>query len=69
MNAHPIVVSVRLRHHSARRLDQRAQTENLDRSDLLRVMLAYANQHMPPGWRPQGWKPASPGRPRKETIR
>lgn len=50
-------------------IDERAKNEGVDRSDMVRLMLAYANWRMPPGWRPQGWKPASPGRPRKETIR
>lgn len=41
------------------RLDQRAVDEGLltadgdpNRSELIRIMLAYAYQHMPKGWRP-----------------
>lgn len=41
------------------RIDERAAGENLrdvqgrpNRSEMIRVMVAYAEQHMPEGWRP-----------------
>ncbi len=46
-------------------LDERAVAEDLrfetgkpNRSELIRIMCAYAQQHMPPGWRPT-WQEAS----------
>lgn len=40
-------------------IDTRAQTERLDRSDMIRVMLAYAHERMPAGWRPHNWAPST----------
>lgn len=50
-------------------IDERAKSEGLDRSDTIRLMLAYANKRMPPGWRPKGWQPTTVGRPRKATSK
>ncbi|MFC9966353.1 hypothetical protein ACFVH4_19160 [Nocardia ignorata] len=44
-------------------LDDRAVAEDLltkagepNRSELLRIMIEYATEHMPDGWRPEGWE-------------
>lgn len=43
------------------RIGQRAATEDVDRSEMIRLMLAYAQQHMPQGWRPEAIHP-TPGK-------
>ncbi|MGW5452759.1 hypothetical protein [Nocardia ignorata] len=44
-------------------LDERAVAEDLltkagepNRSELLRIMIEYAKERMPDGWRPEGWE-------------
>jgi hypothetical protein len=46
-------------------LDWQANAEGLvmasgepNRSDLIRLMIAYSREHMPDGWRPASWKPS-----------
>ena len=33
-------------------IDANASREGVDRSGMVRLMLLYASEHMPPGWRP-----------------
>lgn len=56
-------VAVRLLDEQIEQLDWRANQEGIltkagepNRAELLRIMLAYAEEHMPDGWRPEGWK-------------
>jgi hypothetical protein len=53
------LVAVRMLPAAIEVLDQRAEDEGLydergnpNRSELIRVMLSYAQRHMPKGWRP-----------------
>jgi hypothetical protein len=53
------LVALRLLPDAIEHLDQRAEAEQLhdeqgrpNRSEMIRVMLAYASAHMPAGWRP-----------------
>lgn len=53
------LVAVRMLPAAIEVLDQRAEDEQLydeqgrpNRSELIRVMLSYAQRHMPAGWRP-----------------
>lgn len=57
-------VQVRLTPEEIDSLDWRANEERLvtnagdpNRSDLVRVLIAYGLASMPPGWRPEGWTP------------
>lgn len=45
-------VTFRIADAGIRRLEERAAAEGVQRSELLRIMLAYADRHMPKGWRP-----------------
>ncbi len=52
-------VNFRATEAAVARLDQRATDEGLhtkeggsNRSEMIRLMLAYADRHMPTGWRP-----------------
>lgn len=47
------LVNVRLSEDGIAHLDERAAAEDLNRSELIRTMLAYASAHMPKGWRPR----------------
>lgn len=60
MNRHE-VVSARIPAHNAESLNIMAAQENLTRSDMIRVMLAYAVLTMPVGWRPTEWQPSTHG--------
>lgn len=53
------MVGVKLNEDGIRHIDQRALDEGFtirngepNRSEMIRLMLAYASQHMPKGWRP-----------------
>jgi hypothetical protein len=52
-------VNTRLSWAAVERLEDRARLEDLmdaagkpNRSEMIRIMLAYADRHMPRGWRP-----------------
>jgi hypothetical protein len=53
------LVALRLSEQGIEWLDQRARDEGLtqgdepNRSEMIRLALAYAQQHMPRGWRPK----------------
>lgn len=56
-------VTLRLLDEQIERLDWRANAEGLvqkngdpNRSELLRIMIDYAEQNMPAEWRPEGWR-------------
>lgn len=56
-------VQIRLLPEIVEKLDWRANEEDLitkagepNRSELMRIMLDYAAENMPVGWRPEGWK-------------
>jgi hypothetical protein len=53
------IVALRLDAEGIAYLDERANSEELrtekgepNRSELVRIMIAYARENMPPGWRP-----------------
>lgn len=45
-------VAVRLSQDGLDWIDQQAAAHGVNRSEQIRVMLAYAQQHMPKDWRP-----------------
>jgi hypothetical protein len=45
-------VTIRLTARGLATLDERAARDHRTRSDMARLLLAYATQHMPDGWRP-----------------
>ncbi|NUS45792.1 MAG: hypothetical protein HOQ24_19135 [Mycobacteriaceae bacterium] len=60
-----IAVAVRLTADLIDELDWQANAEGLlmasgepNRSDLIRLMIAYARENMPTGWRPEDWRPS-----------
>lgn len=46
------MLSVRVAEAGIEAIKKRAETEGVDRSELLRRMLAYAARNMPKGWKP-----------------
>jgi hypothetical protein len=46
------LVAIRLATDEIAWLDQRAEAEGLNRSEVVRRALAYARKHMPADWRP-----------------
>lgn len=46
-------VTIRLTARGLQTLDERAARDHRNRSDMARLLLAYAAQHMPDGWRPR----------------
>ncbi|MFI2560546.1 hypothetical protein [Nocardia farcinica] len=57
------MIGVRLTDKQIEQLDWRANSEGLvtkagepNRSELIRIMIAYAEQNMPADWRPEGWR-------------
>lgn len=57
------MVGIRLLDEQIEQLDWRANEEGLvtkagepNRSELIRIYLDYAREHMPAGWRPDGWE-------------
>jgi len=65
-NENRTMTGVRLRPDELQWLAERAVAENLpkhagepNRSEMIRLAIAYARQHMPWGWRPEGWRPTS----------
>ncbi|MFC5789651.1 hypothetical protein ACFPPE_07260 [Agromyces tardus] len=56
------MIGLRLADEQIEALDERAVAEDLltkagepNRSELLRIMIEYAQENMPAGWRPEGW--------------
>lgn len=45
-------VLVRLAQEGIDWIDQRAADERVNRSEMIRLMLTYAQRHIPKGWRP-----------------
>jgi hypothetical protein len=46
------MLSARVAKPGVEAIEQRAKAEGVDRSELIRHMLAYALHHMPKGWKP-----------------
>lgn len=46
-------VAVRLSEAGIARVDERAAKRGVSRSEMLRLMVAYADLHMPVGWQPR----------------
>ncbi len=44
------LVAIRLSDEGIAHIDQRAEKQGVNRSEMVRRMLAYAAQHMPPAW-------------------
>lgn len=49
---HTPAVAVRINRDGISHMDARAKLEGVNRSELVRRMLAFASAHMPEGWRP-----------------
>lgn len=47
-----VLVALRLAVNGLARIDARAERRRVDRSEMMRRMLAYADQHMPEEWTP-----------------
>lgn len=47
------LVAIRLSEQGIARVDQKAEKAGRNRSEQLRVMIAYADQHMPANWQPK----------------
>lgn len=47
------VTALRLSAEGIAVVDERAEQEGVNRSEMIRIMLIYAEQYMPRGWRPQ----------------
>jgi hypothetical protein len=56
-----VTVTARIAKTGRDEIDKLAAREGLERSDMVRVMLAYAHQKMPPKWRPKGFQPSTYG--------
>ncbi|TDP33175.1 hypothetical protein DFR75_105413 [Nocardia ignorata] len=57
------IIGLRMADEQIEALDERAVAEDLltkagepNRSELLRIMIEYAKERMPDGWRPEGWE-------------
>ncbi|MBF6074277.1 hypothetical protein [Nocardia beijingensis] len=57
------MIGLRVTEEEITALDEQAVDEGLvtkagdpNRSELIRIMVEYARQHMPAGWRPEGWE-------------
>ena len=48
-----VTTTVRLTPAALARVDERAAKDARSRSDMLRLMLQFADQKMPEGWRPR----------------
>lgn len=46
------LVAIRLSDQGIAHVDQRAEAEGVNRSEMIRLMLAFASAKMPKGWRP-----------------
>lgn len=46
------ITAVRLSTDGLKFIDRRAEQEGVNRSEMIRRMLAYAAQNMPKGWKP-----------------
>lgn len=46
------LIALRLSEQGIGAIDERAQERGLNRSEMIRVMLAYAQRHMPKTWEP-----------------
>jgi hypothetical protein len=47
-----VPLNVRIAEAGLEAIDKRAEAESVERSELVRRMLAYAAQNMPKGWKP-----------------
>jgi hypothetical protein len=47
-----VQVAIRMKQPALEALARRAKEDHRTRSDMIRIMLAYAVQHMPKGWTP-----------------
>lgn len=47
-----VQVAIRMKKPALEAIGTRAKAEHRTRSDMIRLMLAYAAQHMPKGWTP-----------------
>jgi len=47
-----IAVNIRVSKPALEAIEKRAAKDSRNRSDMLRMMLAYAERNMPVGWRP-----------------
>ena len=47
-----VSITFKTTREGANALDTRAEREERDRSSMIRLMLRYAEQHMPKGWTP-----------------
>lgn len=45
-------INIRLKPEALARIEARAQADHRNRSEMIRLMLAYADQKMPAGWKP-----------------
>lgn len=50
--AEKTVVGVRIADTGIAHIDKLAEAEKVERSEMVRRMLAYAARHMPKGWKP-----------------
>ena len=48
------LVAIRLSEAGRDHIDKRAEEDEVNRSEMIRRMLAYASTHMPKGWRARG---------------
>lgn len=46
------IVGVRVGENGLAWIDKEAERRGINRSEMIRQMLAYAKQHMPKGWKP-----------------
>ena len=46
------LVAIRLSEQGIEHIDERAAEVEVNRSEMIRRMLAYAQRHMPKGWKP-----------------
>lgn len=47
------LVALRLSEQGIARIDLRAEKAGVNRSEMIRAMLAYADRHLPDGWNPR----------------
>jgi metal-responsive CopG/Arc/MetJ family transcriptional regulator len=46
------VIALRLGDEVTQRVDERADDEDVNRSEAIRLLIEYGLEHMPKGWRP-----------------
>ncbi len=47
------LVALRLSEDGVKRIDARASEAGVNRSEMIRAMLAYADRHLPKDWKPK----------------